>query len=628
MRKSAAFLVLLAAIIAAGPGRPAPERRLPRGLERFDGCAQFLAYAKQQAAPLVGPYGLWGGGGRHPALPRAVQLGSVPGGRDYSTTNVQEDGVDEPDLVKTDGTHLFTVSDRRVHALTVRGTPRRVGTLVLPTEHHRSELLLHGQRLLVISRAGRAPAFQPGGLRSPTHYLATTSLLEVDVSDPSRMRIVRVLLVEGAYVGARLVDGVVRLVSISSVPDGVRFEYPTSYDPPGLEASTARNRELLEESSLADWLPSYTFRDFRRQKTKTGALMQCRQTWRPAAFSGLGLLSVLTLGLERGIEVIDADAILGDGEIVYASPDNLYVATERWADRPLPNTPVTAPPTVRTSIHKFVAAGRTTRYSASGSVSGYLLNQWSLSEHKGVLRVASTEAPAWWTTAPESESYVTALVERDGRLVGIGRTDGLGRGERIYAVRFAGDVGYVVTFRRVDPLYILDLSAPTRPRVRGELKILGYSSYLHPVGDELLIGVGQDATEQGMTLGTQLSLFDVSNPAKPERIHRRTIGRGSSTVEFDHHAFLYWPPERLTVLPVWLYGSTGGPGFSGAIGFRHSRGSGFEEVGRITHGNSAFVERSIVVGETLFTVSSEGVKANGLRSFGLREWIEYPEVPR
>lgn len=625
MRKSAGFLVLLAAIIAVGPGRSAPERRLPRGLEPFDGCGQFLAYAKQHATPLVGPYGLWGGG-RYRPLPRAVQFGATPVGRDYSTTNVQEEGVDEPDVVKTDGTHLFTVSGRRVHALTVRGTPRRIGTLVLPAEHSQSELLLHEKRLLVIGRSGRGLAFQPGGLRSPTQYVATTNLLEVDVSDPSRMRIVRVLLVEGAYVGARLVDGVVRLVAISSVPDGVRFEYPRSTDPATLEASTARNREILATSSLAEWLPSYTFRDFRRGTTKTGALMQCRHMSQPAAFSGLGLLSVLTLGIERGIEVIDADAILGDGEVVYASPNNLYVATERWADRPSPNTPLSAPPKVRTSIHKFVATGRTTRYSASGSVPGYLLNQWSLSEHNGVLRVASTDAPAWWTTAPESESFVTALVERDGGLVGVGRTEGLGRGERIYAVRFTGDMGYVVTFRRVDPLYTLDLSVPTRPRVRGELKILGYSSYLHPVGDDLLIGVGQDATEQGMALGTQLSLFDVSNPAKPDRIHRRTIGRGSSTVEFDHHAFLHWPPERLTLLPVRVYGSTGGPGFSGAIGFRHSRASGFEEVGRITHGNGAFVDRSIVVGDTLFTVSEQGVKANGLRSFGLREWIEYPAV--
>jgi uncharacterized secreted protein with C-terminal beta-propeller domain len=619
MRKSAAVLVLLAAVTAATPGRPAPERRLPAGLQRFGGCEPFLVYAKQQALPLVGPYGLWGSGRRLPR-PRAVQLSPVSTGRDFSTTNVQEEGVDEPDTVKTDGTHLFTVTWRRVHALAVRGTPRRVGSLALPTGYSGSQLLLHGTRLLVLGRSGRGLELLPGGLRSPTRYDATTTLLDVDVSDPARMRIVRVLLIEGAYVGARLVDGVVRLVSIASVPDDLRFESPRGYDPASLEASTARNREILASSSLEDWLPSYTFRDFRRQKNATRALVQCRHAWRPAAFSGLGLLSVLTLDLERGLEVVDSDAILGDGEIVYASPNALYVATERWTDRPLPSAPTTTAPRPRTAIHKFATTGRTTRYTASGSVPGFLLNQWSLSEHDGVLRVASTDAPRWWSTAPDSESFVTTLAERDGALVGLGKTEGLGRGERIYAVRFAGDTGYVVTFRQVDPLYVLDLSEPTRPRVRGELKILGYSAYLHPVGEDLLLGVGQDATEQGRALGAQLSLFDVSTPARPQRLHSRTIGRGWSSVEWDHHAFLYWPPLRLAVVPVSAYDE----GFNGAIGFRLGRKAGFDELGRVTHGGAP-VDRSVVVGDALFTVSYRGVKVNGLGSFGVRSWIEYPE---
>jgi hypothetical protein len=618
MRKSALLLALVAGVLAATPGRPAVEKR--GGLERFGGCGAFLAYAKQQAAPLVGPYGLWTRG-RAVVRPRAAS--PLPAGRDYSTTNVQEEGVDEPDIVKTDGMHLFTVTRRHVYAIAARGTPRRVDRLTLPGEWYGSDLLLHDTRLLVLAREGRGVGFRPGGVRSPTRYDSVTSLFEIDVSRPSSMRLVRTLTVQGAYVGARLVDGVIRLVSLSSVPDELAFQPPAGSDPAALEASTARNRELLAASTLPDWLPTYTVRHLRSGRTTKRALIQCRHMWRPAAFSGLALLSVLTVDLERGLEVIDSDAVLGDGEIVYASPTSLYVATERWTDRPSPDSPFTAPPAVRTAIHKFSAVGRSTQYRASGTVAGYLLNQWSLSEHEGVLRVASTEAPAWWwTTPPESASYVTTLVERDQRLVGLGRSDALGRGERIYAVRFAGDIGYVVTFRRVDPLYTLDLSEPTRPRVRGELKILGYSAYLHLVGEDLVLGVGQDATEQGVALGTQLSLFDVSNPAKPDRIHRRTIGRGSSLVEFDHYAFLYWPPERLTVVPVSI-DSSGAGTFVGAIGFRHSRATGFEEIGRISH--SDLVLRSVVVGDTLFTVSVYGVKANALRSFALRNWIEYPD---
>ena len=119
----------------------------------------------------------------------------------------------------------------------------------------------------------------------------------------------------------------------------------------------------------------------------------------------------------------------------------------------------------------------------------------------------------------DSESAVTVLREQGGRLAQIGQVGGLGRGERIYAARFLGDVGYLVTFRQVDPLYTIDLSNPAAPKVAGELKITGYSAYLHPIGEDLLLGVGQEASEQGRRLGAQVSLFDVSDPASPKRLH-------------------------------------------------------------------------------------------------------------
>ena len=143
---------------------------------------------------------------------------------------------------------------------------------------------------------------------------------------------------------------------------------------------------------------------------------------------------------------------------------------------------------------------------------GTLLNQFSLSEDKGVLRAATTIG-----FGAEAESKVTTLTAGDRRLVQRGQVGGLGRGERIYAVRFIGDVGYVVTFRETDPLYTVDLCDPPGPRVRGELKIPGYSAYLHPVADDLLLGVGQEATEDGRVQGLQFSLFDVSDLARPVR---------------------------------------------------------------------------------------------------------------
>jgi hypothetical protein len=178
-------------------------------------------------------------------------------------------------------------------------------------------------------------------------------------------------------------------------------------------------------------------------------------------------------------------------------------------------------------------------------------------------------------------------------------------------VRFLADRGYVVTFRQVDPLYVVDLADPAAPRVAGELKIPGYSAYLHPVGDDLLLGIGQDATEQGQRLGLQASLFDVSDPSRPSRLDAHPLGLASSEVEQDHHAFLWWAPERLAVLPLQQYT---GDSPSGAVGLRATRAGGLGERGRIQHPGTfpLPVRRSLVVGERLVTVSDGGVATSRL----------------
>jgi uncharacterized secreted protein with C-terminal beta-propeller domain len=267
-------------------------------------------------------------------------------------------------------------------------------------------------------------------------------------------------------------------------------------------------------------------------------------------------------------------------------------------------------------------------------VAGHLLNQFSLSEHAGVLRVASTRDPRSSGAADraqsESESEVTVLDEAGGVLRPIGRVGGLGRGERIFSVRFMGDVGYVVTFRQTDPLYTVDLATPTAPRVAGELKIRGYSAYLHPVGDGLLLGVGQDATEEGRILGTQLSLFDVSRAEAPVRLHQRTLAAaGTSEAEYDHHAFLHWAPAQLAVLPFEAYGHRETAPLLGAAGFRVDPATGIEEVGRVEHRGADFgvapIRRSLVIGPRLFTLSDRGVLASDLTTLAPRAWLRFGE---
>ena len=197
---------------------------------------------------------------------------------------------------------------------------------------------------------------------------------------------------------------------------------------------------------------------------------------------------------------------------------------------------------------------------------------------------------------------------------------GLGKNEQIYAVRFLGPVGYVVTFRQTDPLYTLDLHNPTSPAVVGELKINGYSSYLHPIDANHVIGVGQDADSGGRVRGTQVSVFDVSNLASPRRVAQHLVKNGWSEAESDPHAFLYWPETGLLVVPV----ST--QSHNGALALRLS-GSQLTQVATLGHPNSlawqGTIRRSLMVSGTLWTVSDGGMRATDATSMHDEAWIPF-----
>jgi uncharacterized secreted protein with C-terminal beta-propeller domain len=641
-----ALLVVLSGTLAvealdssAAPGARSNGARLMR----FAACADYLDYMKRNALPSVTASGFLGQQGVEAVgpLPQPVPLPpgvtampttttlpstakvtprSVEG--DFSTTNIQEAGVDEPDIVKSNGSTLFALAGGNVHSVDVSGErPRRLDSIAVRSGANQQDLLLHKDTLLVLSHDDQEA--------DPRRVLQTTiapvphtppppktTLTQIDVSKPGWMKVVQRLTFEGRYLSARLAKGSARVVLTSSVPSDLRFFRPRYFAFP--EEALERNRAVIATSKAANWLPSYELRSV-RTKAKTTRSVQCRHVSRPPTFSGFGMLTVLTIDLDKGLEPVETDAILGDGDIVYGSEASLYVATQRWSGRPVPGV-ASAPPRLGTSLHKFdIAPPTRTAYRASGVVPGHLLNQWSLSEHDGVLRVASTEFPNWWS-GRAGESAVTTFRERSGELVAVGRVSGLGRGERIFGVRFIGDVGYVVTFRQTDPLYTIDLSSPDRPRLLGELKIPGYSAHLHPAGDDLLLGLGQDASDEGATTGTQLSVFDVSDLRKPVRLHRRTIEGGSSEAEVDHHAFLYWARARLVVVPLETYSQA--QAFQGVIGFRVGRDR-LEEVGRIAHSSASPIRRTLVARGTLFTISEAGVRASDLRTLANRGWAPF-----
>ena len=525
-------IVAAALIAAAADATAAAQKRSSAQLRSFGSCTELVRFARHTSLRAmrgrdVPPWLQGGGDDSEEAGGGGGEGGGerndAAAGEPFSGTNVQEVGVDEPDIVKTDGARLFTTDeDGRLRIADIRGAqPVALGSLELGrgggVPH---ELLLRGDRLLVLSM----------------NDFDRTQVREVDVSDPAAPRVVRSLTMDGTYTGARMTGGTVRLAL-------------TTYD--RVSMSVRGVRRALRSAA---WLPRATVRRAPGARAQRRKLVDCDAVRRTRSVTGMDVATIVTLGLDDGLRQLDADAVMTTAETIYASTTGFYVATYDWSSE-------------RTGIHRFDTSDPArTEYTGSGSVPGRLLNQWSLSEHEGDLRVATTVDGR---VDEPSESRITVMRQAAGTLAPVGLVTGLGRTEEIYGVRYVGDIAFVVTFRQTDPLYTVDLAEPTHPRVVGELKIPGFSTYLHPVAEDMLLGIGQSATDEGETRGTQLSLFDVSDLAAPRRVANLELGPDYySLAEYDHRAFLFWPPTGLVVVPLTRQTEFGDSAWSGAGAFR------------------------------------------------------------
>lgn len=635
--RSALVLGVAAATIGVGtlgdgtlPAAQASE------LPAFGDCDELADFYRQAARPFVTPYGLGSGGVRdiavaERAMPVALNAEAAGAtsleavGNGPTGTNVQEAGVDEPDSAKTDGEHVITVHGGQLRVVDVTGeTPVLVGRLRLPKTDS-SELLLVGDRAVVLGTAREHHGYTVDRATStlrPYGDGGGVVISIVDLSDPGTPRLVGSQRVDGRYVSARAYGDVVRVV-VSSTPR-LRFDEPGNYSKRALRQAYGDNLRVLNRAEAADWLPQRELRDASGRVVGSGPLLSCTDVRHPRRPAGLGTLSVLTFDPARDTaEEVDRTAVVADGDLVYSSLDRLYVATTAGGWLPWPvlefgrsgagalisDLVPPRPPSESTTLHAFdVSAGDATTYVGSGAVPGWLLGRWALSEYDGHLRVATTTSgrwPAGRRTAPmpigQSESHVVVLEERADRLVQVGRVGGLGRGEQIRAVRWFGDLATVVTFRQTDPLYTVDLSDPEQPRVVGELKIPGYSAYLHPLGDDLLLGVGQDADKRGMELGVQVSAFDLSDLDRPIRVDALDVGAAYTQVQEDSRAFTYLPDRRLAVLPVDDYHGSGG-----AVGVSVGADGELRLIGRIDDAD-AYTLRVLPVGDSLVAVTSNGL---------------------
>jgi len=769
-RHSLISLATLLAVTIVAPGcadrtMQGPDQLDPRVLYDFESCDDLLGYAKSNAKDIISQYGNpWGypeenwavdgigedAGGSEGGDTGLSSTGDPTGGDpvgdsggsdgengggtvDHSGTNVQEIGVDEPDLVKTDGERILAIAQGKLHFVDASGLePVKRGSLALGDGGYDAQIFMHEDRALLLMRTyvygegyygggdGFDPEFPgeepvPQGLDLLEHFPegvgSIVRLVEVDLTDPDNLRIVSNLYINGDMVNARLIDGVARVV-VRSAPTGLAFKDayefmnwdalpdegggeepgttigstsappsetgevpvpetttsgspgtvtdPTGANQPAPDGDAVSFREepldpyqvewekakqqaklynlaVVENSTVDDWLPHFVREDLSQGEAvlTKGRLLDCLDVRHPGTYSGLSTLSVMTVDLGKALALGKGVGVFADGETVYASKANLYVTTSPW--RPQQWTEEDTQTGLSTYVHKFsLASNEQAAYIASGEVRGRVRSQWSLSEWEGDLRIATTDQQSWDTAT--SENFVSVLRQAEDELIEIGQVGGLGKGEEIQGVRFIAGVGYVVTFRQTDPLYTIDLHDPTKPVAVGELKIPGYSAYLHPVGEDLLLGVGFDGNEEGTLLGLQLSLFDVSDLKAPKRIHTAALGEafGWSEAIFDHKAFLYWGKSKLALLPIESYAwdevNMVDNSFSGAVGYTVDAEAGILPVGEITHtlvappdeySYAPPIRRSLVIGERVLTLSDAGLKSSLLGDLSDAGWIEF-----
>lgn len=574
---------------AVGATGAAPVRAAS-ALTAFADCAALQAWYVDHTIDQVGPYG-WGGRawttmaerlpgaaaglvpGPAASGPAAGPAASGPAGGDSAEeglangstgTNTQEAGIDEPDVAKTDGRIVVRLVDgrqvRQVVVTDVTGAvPRELSHWTLPAGSHADGLLLVGEHVLL---AGDRPAVTQnfGGPIAADLTIdgfgssGGTDLLDLDLSDPAHPRLDSRSSWSGRELSLRQYGDTVRLVTSTDLP-ALPFVQPL----PGKRTehqAELRNREIARASTVADWVPDFT------SPERSGRLVGCNRVYHPKTWSGSETVAVATFR-PGDADSASTVAVTGAGNDVYSSADRLYVTSRDSVtggiERPMaePRSPSSPLPSQapRTLIHAFALDGSRTRYLASGSVAGTVRDRWSLDAHDGHLRVALT----WPGRQGEAnENGIVVLDERDGTLAPVGVLRGLGVGEEIQSVRWFEDLAVLVTFQQLDPLYTIDLGDPAHPRRLGELKIPGFSAYLHPIGDSRLLGLGTDATLDGRSLGAQAGVFDVADTADVRQLGK--VGFGPETqlgVTEDPHAFTWLPGSSAAVTTLQSWDSLG-----------------------------------------------------------------------
>jgi uncharacterized secreted protein with C-terminal beta-propeller domain len=582
----------------------------PTSLQRFSSYEELKDYLSTPPDSQNGGIGIpvfWG-------MTRSLAIedsAEKSAGGDYSQTNIQVEGVDEADLVKTDGDFIYLASGSSV--IIIKAFPPEDAVVVarLESEKQVGDLFINGDKLIVFYISGYGDWFYEERIASPEYYQEATEVKIFDVSDRSNPSLDRTFSADGSYFNSRMIgDYVYVIVRENAILEDGEVELPV--------IRTDSGEKEIEASSI--YYPNST--DYNHAFT-----------------------SVIAINVQDPEEEVNHETyLLGYACTMYVSQKNIYITSPRWAEDK-------GEYFEGTTVHKIEIEGSEINYLTDGFVPGHVLNQFSMDEYDGNFRIATTVGRASRTSSQSVSNVYVLGPEMDV----VGSIEGLAPGEEIYSARFMGRRCYLVTFRKIDPLFVIDLGNPEEPKVLGKLKIPGYSDYLHPYDENHLIGIGKETigAEEGdfaWYRGVKISLFDVSDVANPKEVAKYEIGdRGTDSQALrDHKAFLFDRRRNLLVIPALVaeidssdYGNEVPPHAHGEFVYQGAHvfdisPAGISLRGRITHLDDDWdlkrsgyifeskltVERALYIDDVLYTISQGMVKMNDLEDLGELNKVE------
>ncbi len=654
-------------------GEPGPVGHVDQPLRALAGCDELAEVIRENAiiemnerldqiekSYLEGG-DCWGGDGDTADAAGDIGDGDGDGGgglsapSDVSGTNNQVAGVDEADMVKNDGHYLYVASNGALHILEAwpAASTREVAKVAF--EGNARKLFVVGDRALVYVTPGKDSYYSECTYGYDCEFAgdgSSTTLFVYDIKDRAKPVKVREVALSGSLLAARRIgntvhtvvsDGAVGFDDLSYYPedlDGCVEQPDTTLIHRTFAALRANNEKLIRETDVLAKLPQVS-------DSVGGAsslLASCTGFYATAVQQGASFTTVLSLDMSAEKAPTSATVVSRPGAI-YASESGLYMAVRDSTYDPYAyyDDAQVEPIEETSAIHRFRIGDKPelTAYEASGEVSGHVINQFAMDEHEGNLRVATSVG---FVPDERVHSVVTVLGKDGKELVVRGKLDGLAPKEDIRSVRFDGSRGFIVTFKKTDPLFVLDLAKPEAPSVLGELKIPGFSTYMHLMDENHLLTIGYDADDQGdfaWFAGIQLQIFDVTNPAAPKLAHKHLIGtRGStSAAATDHLAFNYFAKKNVLALPMQI--CEGGEGgsfgtdltFNGLMVFDVTAEGGFKERGRVAHPgfNGAYddnlctqwwsaattgVKRSVIMDDFVYSIVTDMVRVQSLKALG------------